>query len=136
MVSNLVENAIKYVGDARIRRVTIRATTGRKATRIEVRDTGPGVPRQLWATIFDPHVRGAGSNVPGLGLGLATVRRLAEAHGGSVGVTRNVPFGSVFWIEVPKVAEAHPGRATMPSEKEDAGLWRLLRRYARRRLSG
>ena len=128
MISNLVDNAVKYIGDASTKRVTVRATTNRGMTRVEVGDTGPGVPREIWATMFDPYVRAAGANAQGLGVGLATVRRLAEGHGGSAGFEPNVPSGSVFWFEVPNVPEARADR--MPAEGHIAS-WRTRWRAAR-----
>ena len=46
MISNLVDNAVKYIGDASTKRVTVRAKTNRGMTRVEVGDTGPGVARR------------------------------------------------------------------------------------------
>jgi signal transduction histidine kinase len=99
MLSNLVDNAIKYIGEGAMKRVGIGARSDGAMTRVEVRDTGPGVPHEMRARIFDPYVRAAPG--PGIGLGLATVRRLAEAHGGAAGVAENTPAGSVFWFELP-----------------------------------
>jgi signal transduction histidine kinase len=110
LASNLIGNSIKYMGASPVRRVHVRARDVGKAIRFEVRDTGPGVPPELRERIFDPYVRAAESTVPGLGLGLATVRRLVEAHGGSVGVLPNDDLGSLFWFELPK-AEVRPARA-------------------------
>ncbi|HVJ94236.1 MAG TPA: HAMP domain-containing sensor histidine kinase, partial [Labilithrix sp.] len=104
IVSNLVGNAIKHMDAAAIRRITVRTSDQRSAVRIEVCDTGPGVPPSERERIFDPYARAASAGVPGLGLGLATVRRLAEAHGGRVGVSPNEPTGSIFWFELPKSA--------------------------------
>jgi signal transduction histidine kinase len=101
LVSNLVGNAIKYMGDAPIRGVVIRARSTGSRIRVEVEDTGPGVPEELQQRIFDPYVRGPEPTAPGFGLGLATVRRLAEAHGGAVGVEPR-ETGSLFWFELPK----------------------------------
>jgi signal transduction histidine kinase len=101
-VSNLVGNAIKYMGDAPTKRVLIRARDERQMVRIEVEDTGPGVPEEFRERIFDPFVRAAAVSTPGLGLGLATVRRLAEAHGGAVGLESGVGKGSRFWVVLPK----------------------------------
>jgi signal transduction histidine kinase len=105
MVSNLVRNALKYMGDSATRVVTVRGLRRRSMTRIEVQDTGPGVPRQLRAAIFDPYVRGPGQTASGLGLGLATVKRLAVAHGGAAGIEKNIGFGSLFWFELPNATK-------------------------------
>ena len=102
LVSNLVGNAIKYMGESPVRRVDLSAREVGATIRVEVRDTGPGVQPALRDHIFDPYVRAAESSVPGIGLGLATVRRLVEAHGGSVGVEPNGEAGSLFWFELPK----------------------------------
>src|SRR5262249_38707357 len=107
-----VTNAIKYMGDAPVRRVRVDVHEGARSVRIEVSDTGPGVPFALRSHLFDPYVRGADSNVPGLGLGLATVRRLAEAHGGGTGMEPARGGGSVFWFELPK-------ESSEPSERSD-----------------
>jgi signal transduction histidine kinase len=52
-------------------------------------------------TIFEPYVRGRNSNQPGIGLGLATVRRIVESHRGRVGV-QSRPGCTCFWFELPK----------------------------------
>jgi len=68
-----------------------------------VQDTGPGIPSEKKGALFEPYVRGE-SNQPGIGLGLATVKRLTEAHGGRVGVESSPGAGSTFWFELPKGA--------------------------------
>jgi signal transduction histidine kinase len=98
------------MGDAPVRRITIRARKLDSFSRVEVEDSGPGVPAQLQERIFDPYVRGAESTTPGLGLGLATVRRLAEAHGGAAGLRGDLPSGSLFWFELPTAPETATGR--------------------------
>ncbi|WP_437298008.1 sensor histidine kinase [Sorangium sp. So ce426] len=102
ILANLIRNALKYLGDAAVCRVVIRVLDAREAVRIEVEDTGPGVAPALEQTVFEPHVRAQGARVPGLGLGLATVKRLTEAHGGRVGLRTVVGKGSLFWFELPR----------------------------------
>ncbi len=108
VLGNLVGNAVKYVveGSSPDRRVGVRVLPHGPFVRVEVDDTGPGIPLTLQASIFEPYVRGAHTRRPGLGLGLATVKRIVEANGGSVGVRSTVGQGSAFWIELPQVASA------------------------------
>jgi len=72
-----------------------------------VEDTGPGIPVGLQKVVFDPFVRGPQEVADGTGLGLATVKRLAEAHGGRVGLQSTVGVGSVFWVELPLASDFH-----------------------------
>lgn len=101
VVSNLAHNAVKYMGEREVRRVTVRAVEREAFVRLEVEDTGPGIPSDALDDIFLPYVRGRTHGKEGLGLGLATVKSLCEAHGGRVGVRSGVGQGSVFWIELP-----------------------------------
>jgi signal transduction histidine kinase len=105
MVGNLVGNAIKYMGDSVVRCVTVAADASRVDVRIEVQDTGPGIPAEVRGTVFDVYARAAPQGISGLGLGLATVRRLAEVLGGSVGLESHPGSGSVFWIDLPKARD-------------------------------
>jgi signal transduction histidine kinase len=98
---NLAGNAIKFTAEGR---VGVRLAYDREQTRmrIEVSDTGPGVPRL--ARLFERYVQtsletkdGAG----GVGLGLAISKGLVEAMGGCIGVSSAVGGGSLFWLEIP-----------------------------------
>lgn len=111
IVSNLEHNAMKYMGDREVRRITVRALPRGAFVRVEVEDTGPGIPRDAVDDIFLPYVRGPTHGKEGLGLGLATVKRLCEAHGGRVGVRSAIDQGCLFWIELPLAA---PMPATAP----------------------
>ena len=84
-----------------MRRVTVQAFVRDAMARIEVADTGPGVAPELQAKIFEPFVRGPETGTEGAGLGLATVKRLVERHGGKVGVDSRPGKGSLFWVELP-----------------------------------
>jgi signal transduction histidine kinase len=107
IVSNLLSNAIKFTAQSPQRRVEVRAIDRGSTARLEVDDTGPGVAPHMKTLIFEPYVRAPGAGEPGIGLGLATVKRLVEAHGGTVGVDSVVGRGSRFWFELPK-AEPRP----------------------------
>jgi PAS domain S-box-containing protein len=98
---NLISNAIKYnrVGGS----VTIAyADVGGRA-RIEIHDTGVGIPAGRIPQLFVPFERlGADrSTIEGTGLGLAVARRLVEAMNGAIGVESVLGEGSTFWIELP-----------------------------------
>jgi signal transduction histidine kinase len=108
ILANLLSNASKYTRESPVRRITVRARVGADRVRVEVEDTGRGLPPGLERSIFEPYVRAPGVTQPGLGLGLATVKRLVESHGGAVGVQR-VPTGTLFWFELRRVRE--PPRA-------------------------
>ena len=110
IVANLVQNAIKYMGDATRREVTVTARRRDDMVGIEVADTGPGIPAELQDTVFDLHVRGVGLGAPpGLGIGLATVKRAVLAHGGSIDVRSTPSTGTSFLVELPiaHVDETH-----------------------------
>jgi signal transduction histidine kinase len=100
MTANLVSNAMKYMGDATVRRVTVRARKVGHDVEVAVSDTGPGIAPGLREKIFEPYVRGE-SKVPGFGLGLATVRKLAETHGGRAQVESTPGQGSTFFFTIP-----------------------------------
>jgi signal transduction histidine kinase len=103
VLSNLVHNAAKYiVGGEGPPRITIRLNEDDRGTlRFEIDDTGPGLPPGTEQVVFEPFVR-VGSHVEGgIGLGLATVKRLVEAHAGRVGVLSAPGRGCRFWFELP-----------------------------------
>jgi signal transduction histidine kinase len=80
--------------------VTLRAAHVPGGWRFEVADEGGGVPAGHEEAVFEPFYR-AGS-VPGRpGLGLALVRSVAEAHGGSTGIVNWPGVGATFWLRVP-----------------------------------
>lgn len=106
LLGNLVRNALKYMGDVTVRRVTLRVMDEGAFIRTEVSDTGPGIAPENLLSLFEPYFRGQSRGAEGLGLGLATVKKLAEGHGGRVGVTSERGKGSTFWFELPRAGSS------------------------------
>lgn len=100
-VINLVDNALKYAADGK--QVSISVLRNGAALEVRVSDQGPGILPEDRKRIFERFVRGktaAGRQVRGSGIGLALVKHIAEAHGGSVQVQDAVPKGSTFVFSV------------------------------------
>ena len=102
VVSNLLENAIKYGGT--IPEVTVRlfASDGRAV--LEVTDNGRGIPEEDLPLIFDRFFRGGDEmtrTTQGTGLGLHLVEQIVTGHGGTVRVAETGPKGTTFRVELP-----------------------------------
>ncbi len=104
VLANLCGNAVKYLEGRPERRVRIAAHAEGEACRIEVEDTGPGIPKHALDKIFEPFYRVADSSVPGIGIGLATVRRILDARGGRVTVESEIGRGARFQVWLPLAA--------------------------------
>jgi signal transduction histidine kinase len=105
IVVNLVGNAIKFVRGRPERRVRIEARPSGPACVVRVDDTGPGIPEEARERVFEPFYRVPGTNVGGTGIGLATVRRIAEAHGGGVSLESTLGERSSFRVFLPLAFE-------------------------------
>jgi signal transduction histidine kinase len=103
---NLVGNAIKFTprGD-----VVVRARRSDARLRVEVEDTGIGIPEQARERMFQLFTQVDGSYARrhgGTGLGLSVCKRLVELMGGAIGYQSEVSEGSLFWFELPLVEQA------------------------------
>ncbi|GAB4264834.1 MAG: GAF domain-containing protein [Candidatus Promineifilaceae bacterium] len=100
MVVNLIENAIKYSPEHTA--VEIDLTFAEKEITLQVKDQGPGIPEEDLPRIFDKYFRShQTSDKAGTGLGLAGVRSIVEAHGGSVQAFNREEGGSRFVVWLP-----------------------------------
>ncbi|MSU50867.1 MAG: hybrid sensor histidine kinase/response regulator [Opitutus sp.] len=100
--TNFTSNALKFTPPGGRVIVATRAPAGR--VRVEVRDTGPGVPANERGGLFVEHARLSPQPTGGeesIGLGLAIVKHLVESQAGSVGADFPAEGGSVFWFELP-----------------------------------
>jgi len=103
MITNLLFNAIKYTPEGQAVRLEARDTG--EQIRIDVIDTGIGIPAEEHEAIFDEFYRASNatkSRQEGSGLGLSIVKQIAESHGGSITVDSKVGEGSTFTVLLPK----------------------------------
>jgi signal transduction histidine kinase len=106
IVANVVGNAVKYLQGRRLRRVSISGRIVGGFYALSIADTGPGIPARDLERIFDPFYRVEGATAPGTGIGLATVRRILEAHHGHIEVQSRLGEGSVFQVWLPLAGES------------------------------
>jgi len=103
-IENLVTNAIKHSPPSCAAVVTCRREGD--AVRFDVRDEGEGISPPEQEGLFDRFTTLRGlPPMSGLGIGLSIVRRVAESHGGTVGVSSQRGHGSTFWISFPITPE-------------------------------
>src|SRR5207248_8492512 len=118
-VQNLLNNAVKYAASGGWVRVRAETAPGGRV-RIAVEDHGPGVDAEELPHIFDPFYRGEGvrnSQIPGVGLGLSLVKRIVEAHHGTVEAENAAGAGAIFSIFLAAQAtEVEPSIETKPVE--------------------
>lgn len=123
ILSNFITNALKFTERGEVRIDATRTDAG--GLRLAVSDTGPGVPAETQARLFQPFSQGDTSTTRrfgGTGLGLSICRELAQLMGGTVGVQSTPGQGSTFWAELPLPGSA-PQQA--PSSTEASDLARL-----------
>ncbi|HRO04050.1 MAG TPA: ATP-binding protein, partial [Terricaulis sp.] len=99
---NLAGNAVKFTESGGVTIDMAPRPGGR--VRFSVRDTGPGVPPEKQALIFEEFAQadaGVARRHGGTGLGLAIVKKLAHAMGGEVGLVSRPGSGATFWVELP-----------------------------------
>lgn len=85
LVSNLVDNALRYT--PRLGTVTVKVTLDNRVARLEVVDSGPGIPPTERARVFERFYRGSAATAEGTGLGLAIVKAVADRYGATVTLT-------------------------------------------------
>jgi signal transduction histidine kinase len=102
VIQNLIANALLYNPAGTHLRVEL--FEDEEEVRIEIADTGIGIPKELWATIFDPFVRGdqARTHTGGTGLGLAIALKNTEKMGGSLTLRSEGEESSIFTIHLKK----------------------------------
>lgn len=100
LLTNVIENAVVYGSEARVE-----LTATDEAAIVEVRDRGPGLSDENLERVFEPFYRGEPSRnrkTGGIGLGLASARAIARAHGGDVTLANHRIGGLLALVTIPR----------------------------------
>lgn len=113
LLSNLVDNAVKYAGAGRLISVDVHATE--QSVELRLSDSGPGIPPEHVPHLFDRFYRvdaaRSGKGPRGSGLGLPICRMIAEAHGGSIRIESREGTGTTVTVELPAACAEDSNRA-------------------------
>ena len=105
LLQNLIANAVKFtVAADKVPHITVSVEPLPDGWRVTVDDNGDTVAPELRDRVFEPMQRGHGSEVQGIGIGLATCRRIVEAHHGSIGLDTSPAGGTRAWFVLPAAA--------------------------------
>jgi signal transduction histidine kinase len=113
--SNLIDNAIKYMGDSATRTIEIGTRDSNGTRAVFVKDTGPGIPAESQEAVFRLFRRLANGAVPGEGLGLTMVRKIVEKHGARIWIESSPGEGSTFYLTL-RGPSRGPGGPVEPAE--------------------
>lgn len=105
VIYNLINNAINYTGDDKS--VTVKQVLKHGIVRIEITDSGPGIPPEMIPYIWDRYYKVDKTHkrsVVGTGIGLSIVKSIMDLHKTDYGVISNPEKGSTFWFELNMVA--------------------------------
>jgi signal transduction histidine kinase len=111
ILTNLVANAIKFTPEGG--RIDLAALPAEGQIRVEVRDSGPGIPPEEQKRIFDAfyRIRKSGEGVEGTGLGLTITSSLVKLQGGTLGLESTPENGSCFYFSLPVTSKVMERRA-------------------------
>jgi signal transduction histidine kinase len=103
--ARIIENIINNARDALLSsktpepKVSLNASTDKGYLVLRISDNGPGIPKDIANSLFQPYT--TAGKAQGHGLGLAIVRNLVTANGGSISLDSNIGSGSSFVIKLP-----------------------------------
>ncbi|MCW2815354.1 MAG: Histidine kinase [Nocardioides sp.] len=100
VLQNVIDNASKYRHPDRPLTLRVAAQVQDDRCRLEIADNGLGIPEAERERVFAPRVRLTDDDL-GSGIGLDTVRRVVQAHGGTVGIIGTPGGGTTVWLDLP-----------------------------------
>lgn len=103
VLTNLMRNAIEAMTAVPVKQISVSVTSDTGMLVVAVEDSGPGIPNEITADLFKPFTT---TKAGGMGIGLSISRRIIEAHGGELTVSRSNLGGACF-------------RFTLPEDNED-----------------
>ncbi|KVT67809.1 histidine kinase [Burkholderia ubonensis] len=104
MIGNLIDNAIRYAGDHAV--ITVRVSRDGEHARLDVIDSGPGIPAEERDAVFERFHRGSKTQtVEGTGLGLSIVREITRVHQGRVALSDAAGGGLIVTVTLPVLRE-------------------------------
>ncbi|MGN0614450.1 MAG: sensor histidine kinase [Porcipelethomonas sp.] len=117
VIFNLINNAVNYTGEDK--QVFVRQINKSDCVRIEVADTGDGIPADKIKLIFEKYYRSENHKreVVGTGLGLSIVKAILKKHEYNFGVFSSVGEGSTFWFEIKDIVKNEPEPEIVKTEK-------------------
>ena len=130
ILSNLVNNAIKFTAKGKVELLATYAKTDPRHGRLKVRviDTGCGIPLASQKILFKrfSQVHSNDGTTSGTGLGLAICHDLVRLMGGEIGVESDGQFGSEFWFEIPLTVSQDPSLAEEQDRLSTQKGYRIL----------
>ena len=99
---NLIRNAMEAMRESENKVLTVRTSVDDGFVSVDVIDTGPGIPPDIQARLYQPFVTGKRG---GMGIGLSIAKRIAEAHGGSISAGSTPTGGTRFHFSLPVLEE-------------------------------
>ncbi|HVY38945.1 MAG TPA: ATP-binding protein [Polyangia bacterium] len=109
VLANLIGNAVRYTPSGGT--VIVRGQRTEHGVRIQVQDSGPGIPKAYHAAVFDKFFRVPGTSAAGAGLGLYIAREITVAHDGRLSVASEPGQGATFTVDLPAASDQDPGAA-------------------------
>ena len=117
IAQNIVSNAVKYTAGTAAAHVSVRVAREGSMGVLEVKDNGRGMSPHSLQNLYQPFFRGTEApTLPGTGLGLATTKRLVDAHGGTIEIQSAEGRGTSVRVQLPLAKVTDPAPTAAPRQ--------------------